>query len=1116
MQIIMSEKFANLNSRIISPENANKHDDFSCPRCGNNVILCDGEFRKYFRHRNMEECNFYGSESDLHFDAKLRLKEILLNEELLVSRKCCNCARVEYFNNPIFENVELEYSFADDNRSADVAAFQANIMTIFEVFNTHKTSELDRPEPWFELSANEIFNYYGEIKCHRKRFCDDCIGEAGKGKISINQRGAGCGKTYESIQLLANNTMHKNTFIYMTKMHTAKDVIMNELVEQERDGKLNNLKIELLRDNTGKQYVINFVKDNRENTIIIGTVDSFLYALADKNKLIESSGDYFENVRSAIIDGKLNITRDFTAKYAGKDISLRDNTLLILDEAQDLPVSYIHTFDSILQRTSTDMYMIGDKLQSIWFEDNIYSYAFSEYCNLKTRVEKNVGENIIRRFHNKKHSKFVNRIVRFKDFNMKEISGVCKDVDCKINHNDRGIGYFLVEPILGDHNDANKIDKCIDDIISMMDKHQDMLPGDFMMIFPTIANNPIASRLEDRLNEYWSRNTTNEYQRYAFLHKSEEGQPIDIKDSEGMTRLVSIHASKGNGAKVVFLVGISEYILKLFSGGEINIRYESLLHVALTRHKQYLYLGMSYNPDDDIIRRIGESKLSVEMNIGSISGMVKYNKVSQWISSKTFSEYSDSLILPNTNLLDKIKENFNGIIEWNYHIIRNCSLLLNFRLCILKDYRVSRNDENNEISRYSNPTYQSLRALHSIVYEQTDYKNYIRLLKEINNINNHNSKVRNSADEDKEYMKQEIIPILRHENISFTNKLMRLIETIKGKILRATECGTNEPGQPLKSINHDEQKKAFRKLKFCPLESVIVVMLTDIAKRGIFTSYTFSELYHLIFAFAECYKYNNSAKHSDEFSCACDEVFAVGEILTGESKYKGLYCHHMDTRRVGEIYRNYSRLEEIHEIRHKLKYESSVNRTISNNSIILSARDELIATYDNLLVLFIFKPEVNKLCFNDLLLNCMVKNFIYNKCGNRNLKIETVIIYIITLSSIVPLRVVVPMDDLLRRDISDSLFDTLSRNHDSVFNIYKIREERYIRNGDAIMSILADIKDARSSFPNYIKDFFEELRLLSVSRTRGMLVVLEELLERDNFIRTLNEKLIDTINDLLH
>ena len=60
-----------------------------------------------------------------------------------------------------------------------------------------------------------------------------------------NQRGAGCGKTYESIQLLFNDKFtHKDTFIYLTKMHSAKEVIYGELKSQYERGDLISLELD--------------------------------------------------------------------------------------------------------------------------------------------------------------------------------------------------------------------------------------------------------------------------------------------------------------------------------------------------------------------------------------------------------------------------------------------------------------------------------------------------------------------------------------------------------------------------------------------------------------------------------------------------------------------------------------------------------------------------------------------------------------------------------------------------------------------------------------------------------------------------------------------------------
>jgi hypothetical protein len=124
-----------------------------------------------------------------------------------------------------------------------------------------------------------------------------------------NQRGAGCGKTYESIQLLdkSREFTHKNVFIYLTKMHSAKEVIYNELKDQYDRNELSNLEIDEYEfdknnDNLPKHIVINYKnnKNNKHSTIIIGTIDSFMYAIGNKNN---RDKDFFQGIVKSIKDG---------------------------------------------------------------------------------------------------------------------------------------------------------------------------------------------------------------------------------------------------------------------------------------------------------------------------------------------------------------------------------------------------------------------------------------------------------------------------------------------------------------------------------------------------------------------------------------------------------------------------------------------------------------------------------------------------------------------------------------------------------------------------------------------------------------------------------------------
>ena len=191
--------------------------------------------------------------------------------------------------------------------------------------------------------------------------------------LYYNQRGAGCGKTHDSIQLLKDEKFKdKNIFIYLTKMHSAKEVIYTELVEQYKRKKLSNIKIDDGKDidddeknMSGKQYKLSY-SNNITNTIctlIIGTIDSFMFALGDKEI---RSNDYFAGIIKSIKDGYVNTKKDGSIKYSLSNIKLNKNCLIIIDEAQDLDPEYIKAVSSIMRNTYIDVYLIGDKLQSIW------------------------------------------------------------------------------------------------------------------------------------------------------------------------------------------------------------------------------------------------------------------------------------------------------------------------------------------------------------------------------------------------------------------------------------------------------------------------------------------------------------------------------------------------------------------------------------------------------------------------------------------------------------------------------------------------------------------------------------------------------------------------------
>jgi hypothetical protein len=85
----------------------------------------------------------------------------------------------------------------------------------------------------------------------------------------------------------------KEIFIYLTKMHSTKDVIYRELQEQRLRGYLDKLDFSGQGcDIMGRQYKTSYIdkETSRSIQIIIGTIDSFTLSIGNKNPI---GGDYF-------------------------------------------------------------------------------------------------------------------------------------------------------------------------------------------------------------------------------------------------------------------------------------------------------------------------------------------------------------------------------------------------------------------------------------------------------------------------------------------------------------------------------------------------------------------------------------------------------------------------------------------------------------------------------------------------------------------------------------------------------------------------------------------------------------------------------------------------------
>lgn len=182
-----------LTGEYVYPKIANKKDEYICPECNKDLILCQGEIRvHHFRHKvdSINPCHHYSNptETQIHKDAKILLKN-LLERKIPISfiRNCCCCKKNEEFEIPeITEDsvIKLEYRFEYNGvKIADVAYLDdGDILCLFEICNTHKTFSENRPEPWFEINAETLIKIANDniltslqMPCVRCEKCDECV-----------------------------------------------------------------------------------------------------------------------------------------------------------------------------------------------------------------------------------------------------------------------------------------------------------------------------------------------------------------------------------------------------------------------------------------------------------------------------------------------------------------------------------------------------------------------------------------------------------------------------------------------------------------------------------------------------------------------------------------------------------------------------------------------------------------------------------------------------------------------------------------------------------------------------------------------------------------------------
>jgi hypothetical protein len=927
--------------------------------------------------------------------------------------------------------------------------------------------------------------------------------------LFIKQQGAGNGKTYGIIQMLDSQDFeHYKYFVIVTKQHSAKYIIYKELMEQIKDKKLKYISdiggdIEnfenIEKDDgkcEGKKYRIFYTnkRNNSKCSIVIGTMDSLIYTLGNKK---HNEIDKFEGLVNSIVNGYVEKTNK--AVNYGVSIKLNKEVCLICDETQDLHENYGEAIYQIMRNRYIDAYIVGDKLQSLVYEKNAFTYLMDKdlsYINKKR--EQFINE--CRRFTHPKLIDFVNNVVQFKKYSLVEIKPYEKN-----EANDDSIIKFNGKNIYANEKDEVKISIEVEKIMEYYDNevtNNNYKPEDFLFITPFTTKNPLGNAIETAINMYWNKKNGNDiFTRYAVFHKSEEGTSIDLKESKYATRLVSIQTSKGDGRNVVFVIGLDEQSLIRFSGGNDNLIYESLIHVAFTRMKKKLYIRIVEN-NDDICQRLAEyesNETKSSITAISLRKKINYQHITDSIKNNSDFEIFRNNIINHCDKLTFIKEDDDKkIIDMSHHTIRFASMLEYFFIKVIK------NEYKNKISKKRQILAKFFEIRDAPIYLTDKWQDYFDTLKQ------------NTDRDDKsnESIKQICVLQLSTKGNDYKRYYEILCDFIKnikikvGKII-------------------DEKISML-----CPMESIILYYVLQTCRKGIGTDITINDLYNIIDIYSK--SFNHELEGHEK--CLCKKHFINTNVNNKMCNY--LLAHYENVTNIGKVYDIF--LEKFPKVSwlidHPIDYDTH------NNDFEMKKEFKLIG-YDNESVYIIYlKPQFNELNYNHILIDSIFDTMLvnklndklnskneknYEKFGNRNVK---TILFSLDKNEYYTFEwknendnLVIKNKEMIINKIKEKLIAKYDIESKYLYSFYKYHKNIFIENKfspeKVINGIIAELKKDLfyDKMPEFAQDIFKKIKN-KIDDTRDKKEKINIINEYDNkeiFINKLNDTIEQSIINYL-
>lgn len=1082
---VFNTSSAFVNGNEINIYDFNKKD---IPYCKNGHILCacQGEHNLwYYRHTlTTDVCNSL-SEWHAEWQQNFTHTEIWFDKkEGQISRRRADIVEGIYI-------IEIQHSPISkeevDNRNADYALHEKQVLWMIDGTNMNMNEDIltidsswkcdsflncphiyiNKKDKVYKVSPSSVKSMTVHVFPINKHIWIESIKTQPilyetpvQHTIYLKQQGAGNGKTWGIIQMLARKEFqHYTKFIYVTKQHSARVILKDEFQNQQTTLGFTNIS-ELQEKN--KKFIIHYTNSiGNSCSIVIATIDSFMYAVGDKTI---KSFDMFPGIAQSIVEGHLDADSRGKIQYAGINPKLNAETLYIIDEAQDLNVCYANAVLEIMKKTNMDVYVVGDKLQSISNELNAFT-TFQPHAICEE------PKNECRRFIHPQLIDFVNHMIPFEKYGLLPITPYkhCEDT------------HQAVIPILAKLNKSRHIDieDTVKKIICAFKKEVNTyhyVPENFLIVLTFVSSNPLANMLEIAINEfwieqikkpyyqtipYWKEHNTDDYYRYCVFHKSEEGSSINLDESAHATRMVSIHSSKGDGREVVFVIDITESGLKVYSGITDTLKYNSLLHVALTRMKETLYvIYIQDGIGKHIHSWLTKTNQEFEVTKTCIQSKIKVKDI--------ITGYGEEL---NTLLNLEFLESsiITQVIDMSHHNIRYGILIEKIRELL-----------ENEQGKQQIKTQKRI-SCKTTVQLWTTWKDYNFRLK----LN------KGFTDDDENWQQESTIPLLKINERTY-NDYLTIIQTHIKHI--RIQCQNN--------------------VKLCPFELIILYYMNQIIQNHYKSKITMMELYTIVDVYEKAFKHHFKGHEN----CCCKTTFIDNLNKNSLSDYLNSHYEQMSyvdslIRKLVESYPNIDWNAD-----HNLTYRDSNE----NSRFIIDSECPIIGYNEHTVILCYVHPQLSQINVNQFKTRAIVDVFIvknqneYNYANYTKYHNKKIIVCIIATNLNEPYYLNIDVDELHTKEIiAKSMYDHYTFRNKEMYNLYKTYRKKYdtkefIRN--CITNWIEFKEQTKSDVPLYIDGFMDDLNR-QCRKCKDIIPFIHDLDE--TFLDKLNEELLYSIREFL-